>query len=46
MDEVKELKGINGFRGMKGWFIYFIVIYHTFDGSGVLAQLFEPIKRM
>ena len=45
MDGVKELKGINGFRGMKGWFIYFIVIYHTFDGGGVLAQLFEPIKR-
>ena len=45
MDGVKDLKGINCFRGMKGWFIYFIVIYHTFDGSGVLAQLFEPIKR-
>jgi len=36
---------IDVLNGIKGWFIFVIVIYHTFNSTGLLADILSPIKQ-
>ena len=40
----KHANTINALNGVKGWFIFLVVIFHTFNGNGLLANILSPIK--
>ena len=40
----EKSKRISALNGVKGWFIYFVVIYHIFNGTGIVADILAPIK--
>ena len=36
---------IEALNGLKGWFIFVIVIYHTFNATGLITDILSPIKQ-